>query len=37
MKTMSTAWIRNPRATRRTHPLFDLLLHIAAALAWNAF
>lgn len=37
MKAMTTAWIRNPRAVRRNHPLFDLLLRIAAALAWNAF
>lgn len=37
MKTMTTAWIRGRRAARRNHPFFDLLLRVAAALAWNAF
>jgi hypothetical protein len=37
MKTMTTAWVRVQHASRRNHPFFDLLLRVAAALAWNAF
>lgn len=36
MRTMPVAWVKAHRATRRNHPLFGLLLRVAATLAWNA-
>lgn len=37
MKTMTTDWVRMYRGERRNRSLFQILLRVAAALAWNAF
>lgn len=37
MKTMTTEWIRIQRGPRRGRSVFELLLRVAAALAWNVF
>jgi hypothetical protein len=37
MKTMTTDWTRDLRGPRRGRSVFELLLRVAAALAWNAF
>jgi hypothetical protein len=37
MKTMVTEWARQHFQTRSRHPRLELLLRIAAALAWNGF
>ena len=37
MKTMTTNLIKTGKAIRREHPMVDLLLRVAATLAWNAF
>ena len=36
MKTITTAWVRMQRGVGRGRPVLDLLLRVAAALAWNA-
>lgn len=37
MKTMTTDGFRIHRGPRRGRSVFELLLRVAAALAWNAF
>lgn len=37
MKTMTTDAIRARRGPRRGRSVVELLLRVAAALAWNAF